>query len=130
MCGQVPKSARYGVFGVSTWRIGCDTPSHVLSVSHLESMRSGGAIPPPPQKGYLSDTCAVPMKTRQIGAIPPSAILSRKGIARYGGPGLSRTGAAKGSIEPSKTFYRSLQAVRSYPKKGSIKTPLAPQKVL
>ena len=25
------------------------------------------------------------MKTRQMGAIPPSAILSRKGIARYGG---------------------------------------------
>ena len=26
-----------------------------------------------------------PMKTRQMGAIPHSAILSRKGIARYGG---------------------------------------------
>ena len=25
------------------------------------------------------------MKTRPMGAIPPSAILSRKGIARYGG---------------------------------------------
>ena len=30
------------------------------------------------------------MKTREMGAIPPSAILSRKGIARYGG--VSRTG--------------------------------------
>ena len=30
------------------------------------------------------------MKTRQMGAIPPSAILSRKGIAPYGG--VSRTG--------------------------------------
>ena len=30
------------------------------------------------------------MKTRQMGAIPPSAILSQKGIARYGG--VSRTG--------------------------------------
>ena len=30
------------------------------------------------------------MKTRQMGAIPPSAILSQKGVARYGG--VSRTG--------------------------------------
>ena len=30
-----------------------------------------------------------PMKTRQMGAIPPSAILSRKGIARYGGVSLT-----------------------------------------
>ena len=30
------------------------------------------------------------MKTREMGAIPPSAILSQKGIARYGG--VSRTG--------------------------------------
>ena len=30
------------------------------------------------------------MKTRQMGAIPPSAILSQKGIARYGG--VSHTG--------------------------------------
>ena len=71
-------------------QLGAIPPSHLLSVSPpLESMRSRGAIPPP-QKGYLSDTCAMPMKTRQIGAIPPSAILSRKGIARYGG--VSRTG--------------------------------------
>ena len=36
-----------------------------LSVAPLESMRSGGALPPPPRpKGYLSDTCAIyPMKT-------------------------------------------------------------------
>ena len=45
-------------------------PPPFLSVSPLESMRSAGAIPPP-QKGYLSDTCAKPMKTRQVGAIPP-----------------------------------------------------------
>ena len=36
--------------------------------------------PPPPTKGYLSDTCAIPYETRQNA----SAILSRKGIARYG----------------------------------------------
>ena len=60
-----------------------------LSVSPLESMRSGGAIPPP-QKGYLSDTCAIPYENKANGCDTPSAILSRKGIARYGG--VSRTG--------------------------------------
>ena len=68
-----------------------------------------GAIPPPPFLAFPPwSTCEVevrypplkrgisailpryPMKTRQMGAIPPSAILSRKGIARYGG--VSRTG--------------------------------------
>ena len=47
----------------------------------------------PPSKGvsqrYSRDT-GYPMKTRQMGTIPPSAILSRKGIERYGG--VSRTG--------------------------------------
>ena len=47
--------------------------------------------PPPPLKRAISAIFArYPMKTRQMGAIPPSAILSRKGIARYGG--VSRTG--------------------------------------
>ena len=30
---RYPPIARYGVFGVSTWPIGCDTPSPFLSVS-------------------------------------------------------------------------------------------------
>ena len=45
---------------------------------------------PPPQKGISAIPARYPLKTRQMGAIPPSAILSRKGIARYGG--VSRTG--------------------------------------
>ena len=48
---------------------------------------------PPPHKkkrGISAILARYPMKTRQMGAIPPSAILSRKGIARYGG--VSRTG--------------------------------------
>ena len=65
----------YGVFGVSTWPIGCDTPgaplpilNDFLSVSPLESMRSGGAIPPPPpKKGYLSDTCVIPHANKASG---------------------------------------------------------------
>ena len=55
----------------------------------MKSMRSGGAIPPL-KRGISAILARYPMKTRQMGAIPPSAILSRKGIARYGG--VSRTG--------------------------------------
>ena len=86
---RYPPIARYGVFGVSTWRLGWDTPSPFLSVSPVESMRSGGAIPPL-KRGISAILARYPMKTWQMGAIPPSAILSRKGIARYGG--VSRTG--------------------------------------
>ena len=41
----------------------------------------------PPQEGYLSDTCAIPYenKAKRVREISPSAIQSRKGIARYGG---------------------------------------------
>ena len=61
----------------------------MLSVSPLERMRSRGAIPPL-KRGISAILPRYPMKARQMGAIPPSAILSRKGIARYGG--VSRTG--------------------------------------
>ena len=44
----------------------------------------------PPQKGYLSDTCPIPYENKANGCDTPSAILSRKGIARYGG--VSRSG--------------------------------------
>ena len=63
--------------------------SNFLSVSPLESMRSRGAIPPL-KRGISAILPRYPTKTRQMGAIPPSAILSRKGIARYGG--VSRIG--------------------------------------
>ena len=42
-----------------------------LSVSQLETMQSGGAIPPPPQKGYLSDTCAIPYENKANGCDTP-----------------------------------------------------------
>ena len=45
---------------------------------------------PPLKRGISAILARYPMKTRQMGAIPPSAILSRKGLARYGG--VSRTG--------------------------------------
>ena len=64
---QYPPIARCGAFGISTWPIGCDTPLPLSEPSPpLESMRSRGAI-------------------MQNGCDTPSAILSRKGIAGYGG---------------------------------------------
>ena len=78
-------------------QVGAIPPPPFLSVSPLESMRSGGAIPPPraPLKRGISAILArYPIKTRQIGAIPPSAIRPRKGIARYGG--VSRIGSLRG----------------------------------
>ena len=51
---------------------------------------------PPLKRGISAIPARYPMKTRQMGAIPPSAILSRKGIARYGG-GISHW-AAKGAV--------------------------------
>ena len=38
--------------------------------------------PPPHKRGISAILARYPMRTRQMGAIPPSAILSRKGIAR------------------------------------------------
>ena len=71
-------------------QLGAIPPPPFLSIFLLESMQSGGAIPPPLQRGISAILARYPKKTRQMGAISPSAILSRKGIARYGG--LSRTG--------------------------------------
>ena len=106
---RYPPIARYGVFGVSTWPIWCDTPSPFLSVSPLESIREVEVRYPPPQKGYLSDTCAIPCENKANGCDTPSAILSRKGIARYGGA--SSHWAAKQRSEASwHTTYLTFSA--------------------
>ena len=65
-------------------QLGAIPPPPFLSVSPLEYMRSRGVIPPL-KRGISAILPRYPMKTRQMGAIPPSAILSRQGIARYGG---------------------------------------------
>ena len=57
-----------------------------LSVSPLERMQTGGAIPPPPQKGYLSDTCAIPYKNKASGCDTPLCDTISKGYcAIWGG---------------------------------------------
>ena len=102
---------------MATW--GATPPPPFLSVSPLESMRSGGAIPAL-KRGISAILARYPMKTRQMGAIPPSAILSRKGIARYGG-GISHWAAKvlykkRGSGNPKKggTAKRELLRVPSH----------------
>ena len=87
---RYPPLVRYGVFGVSTWPIGCDTPSPLsqLSVSPWSSWKTCEVevrYPPPPQKVYLGDACAIPHENMAKRVQYPSAILSRKGIAQYRG---------------------------------------------
>ena len=69
-------------FLVSHW-VRCPPP--LLSLSPLESTRSGGVIPPPPhnKRGISAILARYHMKTRQNGCDTPFALLSRKGIARY-----------------------------------------------
>ena len=83
---RYPPIARYGVFGVSTWPIGCDTPSPFSERFPLgEHSRSGGAIAPP-QKGYLSDTCAIPYENKAKGCDTPLCDTILKGYcAIWGG---------------------------------------------
>ena len=62
------------------------------------------------------------MKTRQMGAIPPSAILSRKGIALYGG--VSRTGplsTPRGSCDNTPSEKSSWKVSRDCFREGSKK---------
>ena len=70
---------------------------------------------PPLKRGISAILARYPMKTRQMGAIPPSAILSRKGIARYGGasrPGPLRVRFGYGScMERFERFRFSVPTV-------------------
>ena len=86
---DTPLLRAMGVLVSQHGKLGAIPPPPFLSVSPFENMRSGGAIPPF-KRGISAILSRYPMKTRQMDVIPPSAILSRKGIARYGG--VSRTG--------------------------------------
>ena len=64
---RYPPIARYGVFGVSTWPIGCDTPSPFSECFPLgEHAKWRCDTPPPPHKRGISAIPArYPMKTRK-----------------------------------------------------------------
>ena len=85
---RYPPIARYGVFGVSTWPIGCDTPSpfseRFALGEHAKWRRD--PPPPPPQKGYLSNTCAMPYENKANGCDTPLCDTISKGYcAIWGG---------------------------------------------
>ena len=93
---RYPPIARYGGFwclNITNW-VRYPLPLF-WAFPPFQNMRSGGAIPPF-KRGISAILARYPMKTRQKGAIPPSAILSRKGIARYGG--VSRTGPLRSRL--------------------------------
>ena len=78
-----PKSARYGFLVSEHGQLGAIPPPAFLSMSPLESMRSGGATPP--QKGYLSDTCAIPYENKANGCDTPLCDTISKGYCAIGG---------------------------------------------
>ena len=77
--------ARYGVLGVSTWPIRCDTPSLFSERFPLGEHAKWRCDTPPP-KGYLSDTCAIPHENKANGCDTPLCDTISKGYcAIWGG---------------------------------------------
>ena len=81
-----PYRALWGFLMSQHGQLGAIPPPPFLSVSALESMRVWRCDTPPPEKGYLSDTCAIPHEeTRQMGAIPPVRNYLEKVLRDMGG---------------------------------------------
>ena len=74
-------------------QLGAIPPPPFLSVSPLEHMRSRGAIPPP-QKGYLSDTSAIPFENKANRCDTPLYDTISQGYCAIWG--VSRTGPLRG----------------------------------
>ena len=83
---RYPPIARYGVFGVSTLPIGCDTPSPFSEHFPLgEHAKWRCDTPPPPKRGIAAILARYPMKTRQMGAIPPLRYYLERVLRDMGG---------------------------------------------
>ena len=83
---RYPPIARYGVFGVSTWPIGCDTPSPLSERFPLgEHANWRCDTPPPLRRGISAILARYPMKTRQMGAIPPLRYYLERVLRDMGG---------------------------------------------
>ena len=84
---RYPHIARYGVSGVSTWPTGFDTPSPFSEPFPFgEHAKWRCDTPPPPQKGYLSDTCAIPYEKKENACDTPLCDTISKGYcAIWGG---------------------------------------------
>ena len=87
---RYPPIARYGVFDVSTWPIGCHTPSPFSECFAPLRACKVEVRYPPPSKGYLSDTCAIPYENKANGCDTPCCDTISKGCCAIWG--VSRTG--------------------------------------
>ena len=92
------------VFGVSTWPIGCDTPPFSEHFPLGEHAKWRCATPP--QKGYLSDTCAIPYENKANGCDTPLCDTISKGYCAIWG-GISHwaakvTPSVKGGCLPAR----------------------------
>ena len=81
---DTPLLRAMGFFLSQHGQLGAIPPPPFLSVSPLESMRSGGAIPPP-QRGYLSDTGAIPYENKANGCDTPLCNTISKGYCAIWG---------------------------------------------
>ena len=94
LSSAIPRIVRYTVFGVSTWPIGCDTPTPFSERFPLgEHAKWRCDTPPPPQKGYLSDTCAIPHENKENACDTPLCDTNSKGLYAIWGGGISHWAA-------------------------------------
>ena len=101
---RYPPIARYGVLGVTTWPIGCDTPSPFSERFPLGEHAKSRCDTPPP-KGYLSDTGAIPYENKANGCDTPLCDTISEGYCAIWG-GISHW-AAKPSTERQKRGQNS-----------------------
>ena len=67
-------------------QLGAISPPRFLSISPIEEHAKWRCDPPPPQKGYLSDTCAIPYENKANGCDTPLCDTISKGYcATWGG---------------------------------------------
>ena len=119
---RYPLIARYGVFDVSTWPIVCDTPSPFSERFPIgEHAKWRCDTPPPLKRGVSAIAARYPKKARQKGAIPPSAILSRK-ILRDTGGGVSRIGPLSASAANGVFLFRQRILTTCQPFKTSARS--------
>ena len=99
---RYPPIARYGVFGVSTWPIGCDTPPPPFLSDSPLGEHAKWRCDTPPQKGYLSDTGAIPYENKANACDTSLCDTISKGYCAIWG-GVSRIGPLRscGSRGPS-----------------------------
>ena len=116
---RYPPITRYGVFGVSTWPLGCDTPSPFSKRFPLGE-HAKWRWDTPPQKGYLSDTRAIPFENKANGCDTPLCDTISKGYCAIWG-GISHWAA--------KLSHSGGQGVRGVPLKQPPPT-LKPEDVL